>query len=249
MEQDFGSNEGKSFRPLKSAQDQFTMQDPLDSRSEKPRFVPPESAKSMEERMDRFLDLYLLPILSQLHQREDPTIAIVSHGIILAVLWRRVLHRLPSGGVSIDTEMPKGLQVSVDKIRHWSNTGYLELEIVQQLVGADASQKSHGPAVESSTLLQEHSENVGNYSPQSTTHDVQTGPLSTYTYDLASCHLVIKTINGKSHLQGLKRTRGGIGSSKHDEGQQRIDMFMKRKKIGEALAYSQCRLASENSQS
>lgn len=40
----------------------------------------------------------------------------------------------------------------------------------------------------------------------------------------------IKTINGKEHLTGLKRTGGGVGSSKHDEAQKSIETFFKRRK-------------------
>lgn len=43
--------------------------------------------------------------------------------------------------------------------------------------------------------------------------------------------MVIKTVNGKEHLTGLKRTRG-VGSSKHDEGQKKIEMFFKKAKVG-----------------
>lgn len=40
----------------------------------------------------------------------------------------------------------------------------------------------------------------------------------------------IKTINGKEHLAGLKRTGGGVGSSKHDDAQKSIETFFKKRK-------------------
>ncbi|KAK4983541.1 hypothetical protein LTR66_008799 [Elasticomyces elasticus] len=40
----------------------------------------------------------------------------------------------------------------------------------------------------------------------------------------------IVTINGKDHLMGLKRTRGGIGRSKFDKRQKTLDMFFKQVK-------------------
>ena len=43
--------------------------------------------------------------------------------------------------------------------------------------------------------------------------------------------VIIKTVNGKEHLQGFKRTRGGVGSSKFDEGQKSIDSFFKKRKV------------------
>lgn len=44
--------------------------------------------------------------------------------------------------------------------------------------------------------------------------------------------MIIKAVNGKEHLQGLKRTRG-VGSGKHDEGQKKIESFFNKKnKVG-----------------
>ena len=42
----------------------------------------------------------------------------------------------------------------------------------------------------------------------------------------------IKTVNGKMHLKGLKRTGGGVGSAKFEEGQKTMESFFKRRKIG-----------------
>jgi broad specificity phosphatase PhoE len=44
--------------------------------------------------------------------------------------------------------------------------------------------------------------------------------------------LVVKAVNSQEHLKGLKKTRGGIGSSKHDEKQKTVDSFFKRQKLG-----------------
>lgn len=40
----------------------------------------------------------------------------------------------------------------------------------------------------------------------------------------------ILTVNGQEHLRGFKRTRGGIGRSRYDEGQTTMDSFFKRAK-------------------
>jgi len=49
---------------------------------------------------------------------------------------------------------------------------------------------------------------------------------------LRSFMCTIRTINGKEHLIGLKRTGGGIASGKYEENQKKIDMWlhMKRRK-------------------
>jgi len=41
----------------------------------------------------------------------------------------------------------------------------------------------------------------------------------------------ILTINGKDHLKGLKRTGGGVGSSRYDQSQRGIESFFKRRKV------------------
>lgn len=41
----------------------------------------------------------------------------------------------------------------------------------------------------------------------------------------------VQVVNSKDHLNGLKRTRGGIGSAKHDNSQQNIESFFKRRKL------------------
>jgi broad specificity phosphatase PhoE len=42
--------------------------------------------------------------------------------------------------------------------------------------------------------------------------------------------VTIKVVNGQIHVRGLKRTRGGVGSSAHDAGQRKIDTFFKKQK-------------------
>jgi hypothetical protein len=49
---------------------------------------------------------------------------------------------------------------------------------------------------------------------------------------LPNLSLVVKAVNSQEHLKGLKKTRGGIGSSKHDEKQKTMDSFFKRQKLG-----------------
>ncbi|KAL8700361.1 MAG: hypothetical protein Q9201_005486 [Fulgogasparrea decipioides] len=46
---------------------------------------------------------------------------------------------------------------------------------------------------------------------------------------LAHCTILIRTVNGKEHLRGLKRARG-VGSSQYDEGQKKIESFFKKTK-------------------
>jgi hypothetical protein len=43
--------------------------------------------------------------------------------------------------------------------------------------------------------------------------------------DPTSWHINVLTVNGLMHLQNTQRTRGGIGSSKYDKSQSRLDAF------------------------
>ena len=45
---------------------------------------------------------------------------------------------------------------------------------------------------------------------------------------LAGFTMLINTVNGKDHLKHLKRTGGGVGSSKFDDKQKTIESFFKR---------------------
>ncbi|KAF4119578.1 Broad specificity phosphatase PhoE [Geosmithia morbida] len=78
-----------------------------------------ESVESMNERVDSFLDNHILPLCHR--SSADHGVAVVAHGIILGVLFRRLRHRLPSGAVtSATTDIDLSLSPS------WGNTGYLE---------------------------------------------------------------------------------------------------------------------------
>ncbi|GAB7346099.1 hypothetical protein MBLNU457_4855t1 [Dothideomycetes sp. NU457] len=47
---------------------------------------------------------------------------------------------------------------------------------------------------------------------------------------LQGYNTTILTVNGQEHLRGVKRTRGGIGSARHDDSQKSIQTFFKKAK-------------------
>ena len=49
---------------------------------------------------------------------------------------------------------------------------------------------------------------------------------------LPNMSLAVRAVNGQKHLKGLKKTRGGIGSSRYDETQKTMDTFFKKQKLG-----------------
>ena len=91
----------------------------------------------------------------------------------------------------------------------WSNTGYLHLDIYQQsTVAADASK--------------DFANDIAVSKREATRATASLPPLP--------FRMTIMAVNGKDHLQSLKRTRGGVGSSGHDEGQKKIEAFFKKQK-------------------
>ena len=206
-EQDFGFYEGKPFyaRPRdshKSDKDEHRLK-----HQNEPGFVDVESKESMALRMSQFLQDHLLPLLHSMNKDKDQAVAIVSHGIILSHLWRCFLRLIPKNSVTLAPGLAVGTggPTPLEYLGGWSNTGYLELQVLRK----------------SSAKV---GEIVNRVSSPFHNDDNSFVMLRDYT-------VVIKTINGKEHLQGLKRTKGGVGSSKFDEGQKSIDTFFKKRRI------------------
>ena len=213
-EQDFGYYEGKPFYARlkdsrKTGKDRHREQHMND-----PNFKDVESKESMTVRMDEFLDDHLVPLLKKLSKKE-PTVAIVSHGIILASLWRCILRRFEARSVKLKPGLAVGSgdYTTLEHLGGWSNTGFLELDI---------QKSSLANVIDSIDAI--HSSTESNMKQSK-------GPKAA---TLEGWKMTIKTVNGKEHLKGLKRTGGGVGSSKYDESQKKIESFFvsKKTKIG-----------------
>jgi broad specificity phosphatase PhoE len=209
MEQDFGSLEGVSWSK--------PPQLPFDA-----NFVPVETKESVAARTDAFLEQHLLPILHSEPGSWPSSIAIVSHGITISILWQRLLKRFPKGNVAYASEL--GIDRPLEHFGGWSNTGYLEVDIQlsQSLTAKPPPGEIYMPSVGQSSTA----------SPMTTAPasvdgayviDVTQGPRS-----LTNWSCTIKAVNSTEHLKNLKRTRGGIGSSRYDENQSSIDSFFRR---------------------
>jgi len=247
VEQDFGFYEGKKFfeRPRegsKSGKEAHHARHKDD-----PGFVDVESKESMAQRADAFLDEHLTPLLRS-DIGETQVVAIVSHGIFLTVLWRRLLLRLPSRSVSFAPAISWATDaVSLEHLGGWSNTGYLELELAKSAVSFQSTQTvSEFPAVDSTTPTIDCSSSqsiTGDKRPPthpdpevpeviSRVADDASAVLPITSRKLEGWTLIIYKINSQDHIQGLKRTGGGVGSAKYDESQKTIETFFKRKKVG-----------------
>ncbi|KAH8601858.1 histidine phosphatase superfamily [Bisporella sp. PMI_857] len=200
-EQDFGWFEGKPI--TKGGRDAQREKYGQDE-----GFRDIESKASMKARADAFIMDHLV---EHMHVRgENETVAVVAHGIILNYLWRSILKRFTTENVSAVTGSVLLGDRGLDYLGAWSNTGCLELEIMPNLQGVDCTPASTLELVNAPSTL------------------VNAVVVPSRFQDLC---LVVKAVNSLEHLRGLKKTRGGIGSSKHDDKQKTMDKFFKKQRI------------------
>lgn len=209
-EQDFGYYEGKPFYARPSGSNKSGKDSHRAEHSNDPGFKDVESKESMAKRADEFVHHYLVPLICR---SEEATVAVVSHGIILNHLWRSVLKLFAKRTVSIAPGIAVGsasATMPLEYLGGWSNTGYLELDIQAVVTRAE-------PAPSESNLKDDP--------------DVTTSMRPDVVSSVPGLGMIIKAVNSKEHLAGLKRTRG-VSSGKHDEGQKKIDGFFKKPKVG-----------------
>jgi len=209
-EQDFGSLEGKASSG-RSRDSKKTGKDVNENDSE---FRDVETQEAMRTRSNAFIDEYLLDLFHSV--TGDYAVVVVAHGIILAHLWRCILRRFPPTAVSVAPGVvPAERGLLLEFLGSWSNTGYMELEIKPR-EGESSNWTSPTMKAPTSATLAE---------AQATTNEAN-------KRILLDMLLVMKAVNSLVHLKKLKKTRGGIGSSKHDESQKTIGSFFKKRKIG-----------------
>lgn len=241
MEQDFGFYEGKKW-----GQESDTSRD-----RHQPGFVEPESKEAMVRRIDEFLDKYLFPIFDDSEITDFPIIAIVSHGRILSVMWKRLLARLPPNSVSFSRDAQINMPgYSLEHLGGWGNTGYLELFLRPRLSEDLARTTLRDPSPTSTSApaegvegqakpdaaLEDALPTVVNESTKDKTTPTADGPskpsaIEGRRSDMDGWVTTIETVNGRDHLKGLKRTRGGVGSARHYTTQRSIDSFFKKRRI------------------
>lgn len=195
-EKDFGSDEGKRFGTRdKSA---LSLSDS-------------ETPEHMKIRINRFVDSYLLPLLTA-KSSENETVVVVAHGIILNVLLKTLQARFPGGAANPGSQGPAAALAEWGAA--WSNTGYLEAVIEY-------------PPKPKITEYQDTAVSEGR--PVDELDKVASVLCSSSTSSIArtAWKLVVLGVNKVDHLQGLKKTRGGIGSAQFDTKQRTMDSFFK----------------------
>ena len=136
-EQDFGSLECLPWSSKQSDMTTHKLPKPGDT-----GFKPKETSEAMANRADSFLDDYILSQLA-VDEEEEAVIAVVSHGLILAVLWRSILARFGAHKVSLGSEISsKTGSRPLEYLPGWSNTGYVELDIVYTSPPEQLSERS-----------------------------------------------------------------------------------------------------------
>jgi len=199
-EQDFGSFECSpwSSRQVEPPADQLL-------RPEHVGFRPKETSEAMAKRANVFLDDYILPRLI-IDEEQENTVAVVSHGLMLTVLWKSLLARFGPDTISIGPHASgKPGSRPLEYLPGWSNTGYLEIDLVH----TGAPNEAYTPSAKSSISPEDN--------PRPT--------------KLAGWNIVVRNVNSKAHLSNLRRTRGGIGSSTYDARQKNLEGYFKKPKV------------------
>jgi len=232
-EQDFGWYEGKSYVkvPYGSA-----FRDRNDHRSihKDEEFADMEPKELIAVRVDNFLDEHLFPLLDSSTGTTMPTVAVVSHGVTLVHIWRRLLLRLSPGSLEVHPELLTTHEhFDPQRLGGWANTGFLALEFNRNRIFPVAAPPAQDAATVSALDVDTTTPGIGpeSQAPDAIQPVANVTLVSTALRILDGWTTTIHTINGTSHLIGLKRTRGGVGSAAHDENQKTIDAFFKKRRI------------------
>lgn len=219
-EKDFGSLEGVRFSPSAGNPGNGSSRRGRSGIAPMLTHVESESTASMRQRAISFLNTHLLPLIFD-DSTQRANVAIVAHGIILRVLWYCLLELFDPTNVT----MAPGITTSDGRLPvlispSWSNTGFMSLSILPH---------AHGSTSPSQQQPGNDQRRVTAYSATPTEDQPPTQDTSVPDahFVLHGWSMRILTLDNRGHLASLRRTRGGIGSSSHDNRQKRIDQFFR----------------------
>lgn len=167
---------------------------------------PDFKAKESQESMVTRMDTFLKEYMLPILAADSgpgTAVAVVSHGIILSFLWRALLKQVGPRSVALGS----GLSVL-----------------------ASSRPLEYLPAWSNTGYLELE------IKPTSIPHDSNTpGSVDPELLEpaLGGYEMLIKIVNGKDHLNNLKRTRGGLGSTAFDAKQKTLEGFFKKPKVDE----------------
>lgn len=233
-EKDFGSEEGKRFGTRGK-------QEALDA-SKAADWVEPESQELMKKRIERFIDAHFVPtVLQAASDASAGSVVIVAHGIILNVLLTSLLVRFGPEEIAKLTK-PGDASWRSEWLASWSNTGYLEADLqlttpvavpasgipIPEHSLADGLAAKETAAVRAVSSVAAPSKGAAAVSQPGTASALVANVPSPTLASTSNIQLAVRAVNCIEHLQGLKKTRGGIGSAGHDEKQKTVDSFFSR---------------------
>ncbi|KAM7213907.1 phosphoglycerate mutase [Rhypophila decipiens] len=159
-----------------------------------------ETHDEMRVRAERFIINHLDPLLADLvlGTRPAASVVVVSHGILLNSLLKALLARYAPSELARLAQPGPAVGQPV-YLASWSNTGYVETVI-------GASSPSPGASSTGLTLA---------------------APAITASPTVPAVTLSVARVNAVDHLDGLKKTRGGIGSAQFDRRQRTVDSFFR----------------------
>jgi probable phosphoglycerate mutase len=164
-----------------------------------------ESTEQMRLRAERFVRDHLAPALTS-SDDAGGVVVVVSHGIILGSLLRVLLAQFGDPG-----EMQR-LEASGPIA--WHNTGYVELAVEHQRTSSLGKKVPTEDADDGNAS--------GDRTFPSTASSMGTGKSQ---QKRPTIRLSVVAVNVRTHLEGLKKTRGGIGSALFDKRQRTMESF------------------------
>lgn len=206
-EKDFGSDEGRRFGSREA--------------SKSGGWIEPESKDSMKARVERFIDAHLVPtVVRGFNSDVNHSIAIVAHGVILNVLLRCLLARFGPEELN-KLRRPTDTPGKMEWLASWSNTGYLEADLRLRISAPSAAAESRPAATPA---------NGRPVVPRQCSRDNAVTAADARQVEAPTLEILmtVSTVNSTDHLQGLKKTRGGIGSAAFDQKQKTVDSFFTR---------------------
>lgn len=208
-EKNFGSEEGRKFGTRGADQSSAG-------------WIEPESKESMKARVERFIDNHLIPtVLRGFHSDINHSLAIVAHGIILNVLLRCLLARFGPDELTKLTR-PTDTPGKMEWLASWSNTGYLEADLRLRINAPQAAARPSPPATPGNGRPM-----LGSVVPRQASRENAVAAAETRQAEAPTVEVLmtVTSVNTTDHLQGLKKTRGGIGSAAFDQKQKTMDSF------------------------
>ncbi|EAW11992.1 histidine phosphatase family protein [Aspergillus clavatus NRRL 1] len=203
-EQSFGSLEGTRW---KSGAPGSSISSPDALRGGEPSYTEEESVVSMRTRVNAFLQDYIVPLLVNLDTtKPEEVIAVVSHGVILQVLWvcladlfnQRDIH-IGAGAARADFG---------DYVRPvWSNTGAMELDIRPSTIAGPAVRDAASPPPFLLGVLQQR---------------------ESFEALLSSWSMTVMSVDDTSHLdmaQQVERTGGTVRNTLQPSRQESTNQF------------------------